>query len=217
MGITETPYPGAKPKASDIIDSGTLSVTTIAVDHIIEVTPGHNIVFNNSPQNAGGAVFTDHLQEVTGGHGVAIAAGQAFHADHIAEATPSHRIILENIETGWQQATGNSVTGAVIAHGLGFFCMSAMQDTVITVCKRAGVYHVHIYNQVIFAGGGHVHINVNGVEVAGSTPNNAAGTEESIGDITLAVGDYIEISPAIASPDGQRVIAKFMNADGMWY
>jgi hypothetical protein len=191
-------------------------VTDIAVDHLTEVTGAHGVVVA-----AGIVLHADHINETAGGHGILLdtpvyAVDARF--NHIGEWTGGHNIVLDHLETGVQHGTGNSATGSVVA-----FCawgldptLNGLADMAYFRCKRAGTYKVKLFNSVIYAGGGHLHLYVNGAGGVSATANNAAGTDEDCGDLALALGDLLRLTSHVACPANQVGMVTLLNADGMY-
>jgi hypothetical protein len=200
MGISATPYP-SRPKASDIIDSGTLSVTNIAFDHGGEKTAAHGNVFDTVLKPAAGLIN---------------AAGQVIKSDHFDETTGSHSEVFDHPIAGTLAAPGNSATGSVLVMTFGSIAPTLGAVILAIRIRRAGVYKHKVYNSVAFVGGGHVHIYKNGASQAETSANNAADTDQDIGDVTYAAGDLFYVMTSIAVPANQFLMVSFYNADGMW-
>lgn len=146
-----------------------------------------------------------------------VPAARMITVDHIAETTAAHNIIHDDPGVGIMRGNGNSATGAVLAHSEASPTIGVGQFFISTRAKRAGVFAVRIRNEIAFAGGGYVTFWINAGTADSSTVNNAAGTDEAIGDQTFAVGDLIRCRCDVAMPALQNCMISFYNADGMWY
>jgi hypothetical protein len=203
----------------------------IRVDHITEATGAHGIVTDVLLRPAlgvtlaGGQILSvDHVAQVTGGHNIVtdnylfanaaviIDAASDLQVDHIRERSAGHNIILDNTETGRQQGTGNSATGAVLAGAYPVVGSDATYRNLIPI-RRAGTYRLWISGHWAGATTCRVFYGAVGAFANVDVSVNAARTEHDGGDIVLAANEFIAVNGGASGTLCDQV--NLYNADGM--